>query len=287
MDTTARYLSLLKKSLTNQLYIESEARLAYFVSKMREPERPSLESMVGDFLDIKSTPQFALVQHCKTIGAQMIVGAHGVEDTVMRNFTSHAHTMIGIQRIENLHWCLDQVRADSIPGDLIETGVWRGGATIFMRGFLAAHGLNDRSVWVADSFEGLPKTGLAQDRGIDFSKEVHPYLAVGLEEVQALFARYDLLDEQVKFLKGWFKDTLPTAPIERLALLRLDGDLYTSTWDALKHLYPKLSPGGFVIVDDYFSFPVCQEAVDAYRMRHRIQEPLVRIDEYSVYWRKT
>jgi len=84
-----------------------------------------------------------------------------------------------------------------------------------------------------------------------------PVLAVPLEEVQALFRRYDLLDAQVRFLKGWFKDTLAGAPIERLALLRLDGDLYESTMDALVPLYDKVSPGGFVIVDDYYSCAPC------------------------------
>ena len=111
-------------------------------------------------------------------------------------------------------------------------------------------------------------------------------IALSLEEVQELFARYDLLDEQVGFLKGWFKDTLPTAPIERLALLRLDGDLYESTMDALTALYDRLSPGGFVIVDDYYALAACQQAVDEFRAARGADEPLERIDRDSVFWRK-
>jgi O-methyltransferase len=121
---------------------------------------------------------------------------------------------------------------------------------------------------------------------MDYTSKVYPYLAVGLDEVQELFRRYELLDDQVVFLKGWFKDTLPAAPIEKLAVLRLDGDLYSSTWDALSSLYPKLSPGGFVIVDDYFSFPGCQDAVDDYRMQYGVTEALTQIDGQSVIWRK-
>jgi O-methyltransferase len=110
-------------------------------------------------------------------------------------------------------------------------------------------------------------------------------LAVGVDEVRSNFARYGLLDDQVRFLEGWFADTLPSAPIERLAVLRLDGDMYASTMDALEPLYPKVSPGGFVIVDDY-ALPGCRRAVDEYRARDGIDEPIVDIDGMGVFWRR-
>ena len=96
-----------------------------------------------------------------------------------------------------------------------------------------------------------------------------------------------MLDDQVKFLKGWFCDTLPTAPIERIALLRMDGDLYSSTMDALKYLYPKVSPGGYVIVDDYNSWAACRQAVNEYRLEHGIHEALIPVDPHAVYWKVT
>jgi hypothetical protein len=98
-----------------------------------------------------------------------------------------------------------------------------------------------------------------------------------------------MLDSQVKFLKGWFKDTLPLAPIERLALMRLDGDYYESTWDALNNLYDKLSIGGFVIIDDYGedSWTYCRKAVDDFRRERGIADPLVRVDKPCSFWRKT
>jgi hypothetical protein len=153
-----------------------------------------------------------------------------------------------------------------------------------MRGFLKAHGIHDRKVWVADSFQGLPKSNTPHDAGFDFTK--YPYLSVSLEEVQELFARYELLDKQVRFLKGWFKDTLPTAPIKKLALLRLDGDLYESTMDALTNLYDKLSPGGYCIVDDYHGVAPCKVAVDEFRASRKIKARMIDIDHDSVYWRK-
>ncbi|HUQ75167.1 MAG TPA: TylF/MycF/NovP-related O-methyltransferase, partial [Burkholderiales bacterium] len=157
-----------------------------------------------------------------------------------RDWPEQAHTMIGIKRLDNLHFCVQDVLARGVPGDLIETGVWRGGAVILMRGVLKAYGVTDRTVWAADSFEGLPVPNAGQyplDAGLDFHR--FKELAVSLEQVQDNLRRYDLLDEQVRFLKGWFRDTLPGAPVQRLAVLRIDGDLYESTMDALTHLYPK------------------------------------------------
>ena len=146
--------------------------------------------------------------------------------------------------------------------------------------------LLNRLVWVADSFQGLPVPSRDEDAGWDLSKDRWPSLAVGLDEVKELFDRYELLDQQVKFLPGWFRDTLPSAPIESLAILRLDGDLYESTMDALESLYDKLQPGGFLIVDDYGAVPPCKVAIDEFRARRAIQDPMKPIDSVATFWRK-
>lgn len=204
------------------------------------------------------------------------------------DWPSNAHSMIGKKRMQNVRDLVESVIGNGVPGDLIETGVWRGGACIFMRGILKTYGVTDRTVWLADSFEGLPPPNDAkypQDRGDSF--HTFKELAVTLEEVRDNFARYDLLDDQVKFLEGWFRDTLPTAPIERLALLRLDGDMYESTMDALTPLYPKLSPGGYVIVDDYHVVPACKQAVEDFRTARGIVDEIVEIDGVGVYWQRS
>ncbi len=203
------------------------------------------------------------------------------------DWPSVAHTMIGEKRMANLRRCVETVIAEGVPGDLIETGVWRGGACIYMRAILKAHGVTDRRVFVADSFEGLPPPDPAKYPA-DAGDQHHTFtpLAVSREQVQANFAKYDLLDDQVLFLKGWFKDTLPGAPIERLAVLRLDGDMYESTMDALSALYHKVVPGGFIIVDDY-ALPGCKRAILDHRAQHGITDALVTIDSMSVYWRKS
>ena len=155
-----------------------------------------------------------------------------------------------------------------------------------MRGLLKAYDVTDRRVWVADSFRGLPPPDAEkypQDRGLHL--EQYEELAVSLAEVQRNFERYGLLDDQVRFLEGWFRDTLPRAPIEKLAVMRLDGDLYESTMDGLTNLYDRLSPGGYVIVDDY-SIPACRLAVEDFRRARGLTEEIVQIDWTGVFWRR-
>jgi len=203
------------------------------------------------------------------------------------DWPSQAHTMIGNMRMSNLRRVVETLLANTTHGDFIETGAWRGGACIYMRAILKAWGVTDRRVFVADSFEGLPRPNESEypaDRG-DKHYTFAP-LAVSLEEVRSNFARYDLLDEQVVFLKGWFKDTLPTAPIEQIALLRLDGDMYESTMDGLVNLYHKVVPGGFIIVDDYGAVPACAQAIMDFRIKHHLTDPIHQIDGVGVYWQR-
>ena len=196
-----------------------------------------------------------------------------------------AATMIGRVRMRNLRVLLERALAEDVPGDFIETGVWRGGACIYARAILAAHGDAERRVFVADSFRGLPPPNpldYSADAGDQHS--TFEELVVSREEVAANFHRYGLLDDGVKFVEGWFKETLRKAPIERLCILRLDGDMYESTIDALDALYHKVSPGGFVIVDDYLLKP-CAQAVDEFRAQHGIHAALRDVDGAAVWWR--
>jgi O-methyltransferase len=204
------------------------------------------------------------------------------------DWPAEAETMIGMQRLTSLQHCVETVLADDIAGDLIECGVWRGGACILMRAVLAAYGDETRCVWLADSFEGLPRPDPAKykaDKGMRLDRFAG-VLGVSEAEVRANFERYGLLDDRVRFLPGWFKDTLHDAPIDRIAVLRLDGDLYESTIQALDALYPRLSPGGFCIIDDYLSVKACEQAVTDYRAKHGISAEIVDIDGSGVLWRK-
>jgi O-methyltransferase len=198
------------------------------------------------------------------------------------NRVEDAETMLGTRQLDHMQRCIVDVLTRNIPGDLIEAGVWRGGMTIFMRAVLKAYQITDRKIWVADSFAGLPE--------IDRQRETFAWqrgdMAVSLETVENNFARYGLLDEQVMFLKGFFSETLPTAPIRQLSILRVDADLYESTMDVLRNLYSALSAGGYAIFDDYQNLPDCRRAIEDFRRDHGITDEIRRIDERAVYWQK-
>jgi O-methyltransferase len=270
------YLDLLKRTLTGAVQEDNDSILG----GVRTSGSPVLRKRAADAAG-RALQRFGFeVAYKKPYDPQL--RARGMD------WPARADSMIGLARMENIQDCVETVIRDDVPGDLIETGVWRGGASIFMRGVLKAYGDETRSVWCADSFEGLPAPDPSRypaDAGDTFYKKGG--LSVGVQQVKHNFERYGLLDDQVKFLVGWFKDTLPTAPIEQLSVLRLDGDLYESTWQAIEALYPKLSPGGFCIIDDYGALiDQCQRAIHDYRDAHGITEEIVDIDGSGAYWRK-
>jgi len=269
------YLELLKKSLLGELYWENEVRLLYLRDCVEGRDSYSADTLLRIH---ERRPAFC-DRYREGNRSGRFVG------DLLENL-GYQHTMIGRARLENVAACLESIRRAGTPGDLIECGVWRGGTTVFMRGFLKAYGIGNRAVWVADSFAGPPPPSLLPDKDDDLSARKYPALAISQETVRELFARYGLLDSQVRFLPGWFKDTLAHAAIGRLALLRIDCDLYESTRDVLSTLYPKLAAGGFAIVDDYHCIPGCRQAVDEYRQQEGIATPLEAIDWTGVFWQK-
>lgn len=267
------YLDLMKQTLAFTLWPEPPTPINTF-SSAAPPLMRLLISVVSGILRFK---QLQLVRERGYTLAQREEG---------HMWPGYAHTMIGLKRLDNLQLCVESVIREGIEGDLIETGVWRGGACIFMRAILAAYAIEDRKVYVADSFEGLPKPDVEKfpvDKGD--RRYIQRFLAVSQDEVENNFKRYGLLDGQVVFLKGWLKDTLPHAPIEKLAVLRLDGVMYGSTMDALVNLYPKLSKGGFCIIDDY-ALPGCKRAVDDFITEKGIYSEMKVVDWTGRYWRK-
>ena len=189
------------------------------------------------------------------------------------------HTMVpGDLYVGNLRL---PVWAAGIPGSIVECGTWRGGMIAGIADILGP----GRTYYLFDSFQGLPAPSHEADRDYDLSS--FTALAVSQADVEAAFERFGLLDDQVKFLKGWFKDTLATAPVSRLAILRMDGDLYESTMDIFDALYHKVSSGGFVIVDDYHLLPPCKQAVHDFRERAKVADPIQEIDGTGVFWKKS
>jgi len=195
-------------------------------------------------------------------------------------------SMVGLERLDDLQACIESVVGDGVEGDVIEAGVWRGGASILARATLDSLGEHDRTVWVADSFQGLPEPdsgAFPEDEDLDLSYV--EFLAVPVEEVRGYFARFGC-EQGVEFLEGFFDQTLRTLGNQRWSVIRLDGDTYEATWVALESLYPGLAAGGYLIVDDYKLIRECREAVEDYRREHGISEPIEDIDWNGVRWRR-
>ncbi len=201
------------------------------------------------------------------------------------DYPQSAATMVGLNRLLNLRDAIMTVDREEIPGDFIETGVWRGGASLFMRCALEVLEDRVRTVILADSFAGLPPPGLAGHSEDELDLSGLDYLAVSRTEVEALFESHGMLDSRVEFVEGWFHETLPTVRDRRFAVIRLDGDLYSSTMIALENLYPGLSKGGFCIIDDY-QINECRRAVEDFRAAVGSSEEMFPVDASSIYWRK-
>jgi len=247
-EIRSRYLDLLEKSLGNAIYGESqlEMRLRALVQRLRHP--------------------------------------YATRHTVFR-WPARAHSMIGAARLRHLRHLVERTIEERIPGDYIETGVWRGGACILMRGVLAAHGVRDRRVYCADTFAGLPRPDPKYPADRTDRLHVFRELAVSEETVRQNFAAYDLLDDQVVFLKGLFADTLPHLT-NNFAIIRLDGDMYGSTISALNNLYDRLSPSGFIIIDDYGVVQHCRKAVHDFLDQRRLRVKIESVDDACVWWQK-
>lgn len=182
------------------------------------------------------------------------------------------------------------IGALSVPGDFVETGVWRGGTSVILLRVLRKFVPGERHLWAADSFQGLPTPQSMDKRRYTAPPRRSLRFHVGrtgeFSASEGLFRKN--LERQgfppettpeVRVLRGWFNESIPSAPIGRIAFLRLDGDLYESTMGPLESLYPKVVNGGFIYVDDYNSFFGCANAVDTYRKRMNITTPMVAIPE--------
>jgi O-methyltransferase len=266
------YLDLMKRILTRTLIARARERHAV------QPGGGFRRAIHGAVRTVLDPLNLELVRLRLASANDYIESDHAAYKRV-----EDAETMVGMRQLDNMQACITSAIENDVPGDLLEAGVWRGGMTILMRAVLKAFGDTSRKVWLADSFEGLPPS----DTRVDPFGWSAGDMAVSMEQVRDNFARYGLLDDQVSFLKGYFNETLPGAAIPTLSILRVDADLYQSTMDVLTNLYPKLSPGGFAIFDDYLNLRDCRRAVDEYRQQQGIVEPIEPIDSRAVFWKKT
>ncbi len=269
------YLELLKSNVVGNIYDDNEFRLLYLrqcLDGKREYNSVQMHDISGMVAD-----EFKEFQRTKLEGK--------FYDRSIRNVT-YAHSMAGEKRIRNIIAMLDYVRINEIEGCIVECGIWRGGASIMAAGYNEIYGLQ-KDVFVCDSFDGLPKPSLSQDENLDLHKDKFPELAISMEVVLENFKKYNLLSSNVHFIKGWFKDSLPTLETGgAISLLRLDGDLYESTMNILENLYDQVVLGGVIIIDDYALEP-CRQALEDFLSERKISFPeLNRIDWTGAWWIK-
>jgi len=179
-------------------------------------------------------------------------------------------TMVGWLRAHGTVRAVDEVIARGIPGAFVECGVWRGGMSFLMAKRARQRG-EKKTVWMFDSFEGLPPPeAIDGNAAIEWTKNVDSPLyydncTASIEEVRASAVALGLGD-QVEIVKGWFDETIPQVKddIGEIAVLRIDGDWYRSVKTCLEELGPRVVPGGIVILDDYDTWEGCALAVHEY-----------------------
>ena len=268
MGLRGRYLDLVESVLTGAI-VEDKPIPA-------PPYKKTLTRLINEMFGVTREPS------AEALGYNDVAREHGLD------WPSISLTMIGRKRLHNFRVCIERALADGVPGDIVEAGVWRGGACILARAVLEAWNVPDRRVYLADSFAGLPPpdgSAYPADRGSDL--HLFADLNVSAAQVQENFRKFGLLDDQVVFVPGWFRDTMRDFPAARIAVLRLDGDMYESTIDPLRHLWDRLSPQGWMIIDDYHVAPNCRAAVDDFCRDRGLTLALQEIDGTGVFCQKT
>jgi hypothetical protein len=267
------YLDLLKKCLTRQLFDDDDFDVTPRSSGLRGLlARGGVAWLASRELKLVRRGQTDLEDKLEGLGRP-----------------AKAETMMGGRRLDFLERAILQVIAEGVPGDFFEAGCWRGGGAIFMLGALEALGQTDRRVWAADSFDGYPEPTAASgpiDRALWARRD---YFAVTRADFDRNVERYGVGRERLRVVEGFFDRSLPGAGVERLALIRIDIDGYEGTRAVLDELYPKLSPGGFVIVDE-LEVPGCKRAIDEHFARTGRREQIVPVPQRrpkAAYWRKS
>lgn len=194
------------------------------------------------------------------------------------------YTFIGYTNLCQVYDVIGELERGNIKGSIVEMGCWKGGCGAFMALSVKKHG-GQRDVWLFDSFEGLPgftKEDAAKAKIKDVSivekkdilKSSPGVFKAEINDAQEIANK---LKVKVNVIKGWFQNTLPQAKkdIGKIALLRLDADLYESTKYCLEELYDSVSEGGIIIVDDYGSWKGCNKALHEFLAEKNINNCLL------------
>ena len=199
------------------------------------------------------------------------------------------YTMTSPERLLALCDAIQYIVDQDLPGDIVECGVWRGGSMMAAASTLLQAGDASRRLWLFDTFDGMsepdaadidlagnPATRLLSEQ--DKQDAMSIWCRSPLDEVKSNLASTGYPDGQMEFVAGKVEETIPGKIPETISCLRLDTDWYESTMHELVHLYPRLVPGGVLIIDDYGHWQGCRRAVDEYIEKNSLSLFLNRID---------
>lgn len=190
--------------------------------------------------------------------------------------------MVSEERLDSAISAVQSVNAEGVEGCLVECGTWKCGVLGLMSIVDASLG-GGRQVHGFDSFAGLPAP-----KSID-GHEAQTWTSRLRVDVDQAQENLKVMGAHAILHKGFFEDTLRSSRNElgKIAVLRLDGDWYESTMTALDALYDLVSPGGFVIIDDYGHWKGCKKATDEFRILHGIKDEINHTDYTEIWWRKS
>lgn len=192
-------------------------------------------------------------------------------------------SMTSIERLYALYQAARYVANARVPGAFVECGVWKGGSVMMMVMALLSVGVSDCDIYLFDTFTGMPE---ATDKDIDYTGQdmravmrANPgWLTAGMDEVRTNLVKTRYPTERLHLVPGNVLETVPQDAPETIALLRLDTDWHESTQHELAHLFPRLSPRGVLVIDDYGHFQGVREAVDEFLAAQKERYLLQRVD---------
>ncbi len=197
------------------------------------------------------------------------------------------HTMLSPNRLINLYDLVQKANTLNLPGDIVECGVWNGGSAVIMGVACREDEIyfKVRNLWLFDSFQGLPRPK-ARDGKRERDSYFEGWTKGDIKNVVKVFNKLDVPLENVKIIPGWFNSTLSANSINTIAVLHIDADWYESVKMVLEELYDKIVPGGFIVLDDYWTWQGCKKAFEDYIKENKIEGIVMKKVDKSVYFQK-
>jgi O-methyltransferase len=192
------------------------------------------------------------------------------------------YTAVFVPRLVALYKLSEEINQRSMPGDIVECGVYNGGSAAIMAALCEKTPVS-RSVWLFDSFEGLPKP---TDKDGDEAPAYEGWCHGDLSKVKEVLRKLRIPESRIHIVKGWFRDTFPKVEIPKIAILHIDADWYESVKLCLEKFYDSVQPGGYIVLDDYGDWQGCRIATDEFLKKRVHDVKLIQVDYTGFYFQK-